>query len=243
MSTQKPAWNKGLHTQKIQTLLNSGIIWYDEVLQGWNRKCPKCKKIITYSSRRAFEICIRAHGESRFCNSCGRRLTKQNLIGKTFGMLTVIDEAPYRASDPGPYWKCKCKCGNTTEVKSRSLTGGITKTCGSVSHRWRGYKEISGRYYSHLKSGAIKRNIVFSITLEEMWDIFVSQNRRCSYSGEILTFGKNATASLDRVDSSGGYTKKNVHWIHKDINKMKNNISPPRFLELCRSIASYTTNE
>lgn len=240
MNIAKTIWNKGLHTPKIQELLDNNIVWCDKTQHNWNRKCPSCNKIITSSSKRAFEICIRSHAENRACRSCGRKKTKQNLIGKKFGKLVVIGEAPYRKTDPGPYWKCKCECGKITEVKTRSLIGGITKTCGSISHQWKGYEEISGRYYSHLKSGARQRDIIFSITLEEMWNEFISQNRRCFFTGELLTFGQNGTASLDRIDSSMGYVKGNVQWVHKDINKMKNAFSVERFIELCQLVATHT---
>ena len=44
------------------------------------------------------------------------------------------------------------------------------------------------------------------------------------------------TASLDRIDSSKGYTKSNIQWVHKDINKMKSDFSMLRFLELCYAV-------
>lgn len=242
MSILKPTLKIRLQNPKIQKLLNNNDIWHDEHNDTWNRKCPLCKNIITSNSKRAFEICLRSYRENRSCNSCGRKKTKQNLIGKIFGKLTVIGAAPYRNTDPGPYWKCKCECGNITEVRTRSLIDGITKTCGSISHKWKGYEEISGKYYAALKSGAKCRNIIFTVTIEEMWDKFLSQNKKCPLSGEILTFNKNSrdrngTASLDRIDSSIGYVSNNIQWVHKDINKMKNNFSTARFLELCRMVS------
>ena len=48
--------------------------------------------------------------------------------------------------------------------------------------------------------------------------------------------GKNQTASLDRIDSSKGYTKNNVQWLHKDINIMKRDFPEEKFLFLCKQI-------
>ena len=47
----------------------------------------------------------------------------------------------------------------------------------------------------------------------------------------------NLTASLDRIDSSLGYVKNNVQWVHKDINKMKQELNENYFKNLCKIIA------
>jgi hypothetical protein len=58
-----------------------------------------------------------------------------------------------------------------------------------------------------------------------------------------LSFGnkakdhKNRTASLDRIDSSKGYTKNNIQWIYKPINSMKRDYTQERFIELCKLVA------
>ena len=56
-----------------------------------------------------------------------------------------------------------------------------------------------------------------------------------------LVIGKNwkkeTTASLDRIDSLLGYTIDNVQWVHKDINRIKFDMSQCRFVELCCLIA------
>lgn len=51
---------------------------------------------------------------------------KENLIGQTFGLLTVIDEAePYRNPHTGEIecarWLCRCVCGNTKVVTTAQL--------------------------------------------------------------------------------------------------------------------------
>ena len=40
----------------------------------------------------------------------------------------------------------------------------------------------------------------------------------------------DATASLDRIDSSKGYIKGNVQWVHKNINYMKQEMTNEEFL-------------
>lgn len=52
--------------------------------------------------------------------------------GKRFGMLTVVE----RASDPGKTngvkWRCRCDCGELTEVRGALLRSGQTKSCGCL---------------------------------------------------------------------------------------------------------------
>jgi hypothetical protein len=45
-----------------------------------------------------------------------------------------------------------------------------------------------------------------------------------------------ATASLDRIDSSKGYIEGNLQWLHKRINIMKGNMSEKEFLDFCESV-------
>lgn len=50
--------------------------------------------------------------------------------GDRFGRLTVINRAPSRSDHA--YWSCACDCGSTVIVRSSSLTGGKTSSCGCV---------------------------------------------------------------------------------------------------------------
>ena len=56
---------------------------------------------------------------------------KQNLIGKKFHRLTVIDFAPSR--NKKTYWKCMCECGNIIEARADQLKDGNTKSCGCLN--------------------------------------------------------------------------------------------------------------
>lgn len=177
---------------------------------------------------------------------------KQNLIGKPpFGKLTVIAEAPKHENDFAPYWKCRCECGEETIVRAYALTSGITKTCGGVHHRtgaehykWNGCGDISGRYICDVRKHAKKKEREFNITKEEMWDQFLKQHRRCALTGRPLVFchGKDTnqtTASLDRIDSTKGYVKGNIQWVHKDINWFKRDYPEDVFLKMCKEVSDY----
>ena len=56
-----------------------------------------------------------------------------NLIGQTFGNLTVI-RREQNTPDGHPKWMCRCKCGNTYIAQGRYLKSGATKSCGCISN-------------------------------------------------------------------------------------------------------------
>ena len=113
------------------------------------------------------------------------------------------------------------------------------KVGGKSSKHWRGYEEISGSHWCNIKRCAKSRNIQFDITIDYIWNLFIKQERKCFFSGVLLSFGKcckdkiNRTASLDRIDSSKGYIEGNVQWVHKDINCMKMKLSNQEFINFC----------
>lgn len=171
------------------------------------------------------------------------------LIEKKFGKLTVtkLDKTINKGKT---YWTCLCDCGKSVSVRMDSLRNGSTKSCGclgrkkrpqtpkgSKNARWCGYGEISGTYLFSIHDSAKRRELSFEIDKEQLWKLFLQQNRKCIYTGLELEFSvKNTTASLDRIDSSKGYAIDNVQWVHKDINFMKRNFSDTTFLNYCRLI-------
>ncbi len=123
-----------------------------------------------------------------------------------------------------------------------------TKSCGcfrksfnKASPKWRGVGEISQSIFYSLKRGAESRNLEFLITLEDIWNLFIKQNRRCFFTNRELNFPSgrriyNGTASLDRIDSSKGYILNNIQWVHKDINYMKQEMNNEEFLLTIKEI-------
>lgn len=112
-----------------------------------------------------------------------------------------------------------------------------------------GYKLIAKSYYSKLKRMAIQRNLQFKISMKDMWLQFEKQAGICALSKEpiflTVTETKRAelqTASLDRKDSSKDYTKDNIQWIHKSINKMKWNFTEDKFKYWCKLIVENYEN-
>lgn len=175
-----------------------------------------------------------------------------DLTGKPYGLLVVLKQAEPYISPKGEKrikWLCQCKCGNTTEVLAEALTRDYTHSCGCLKNAmlskrtWRGYEEISGVYWGRLQNDAKKRKIEWCLTIEDAWKTFISQNKVCAITCQPLIFERNfkkygtrQTASLDRIDSSKGYTVENIQWVHKIVNRLKWDLSQDELLYWCELI-------
>jgi hypothetical protein len=176
-----------------------------------------------------------------------------DLTGQKFNMLTVL--GPAEATRKGyKKWLCECDCGNKKAVLATHLVSGKIKSCSCLQKRngkehpnFKGHGEIHLKHYEAIKNSANVRgssygrdSIPFGVSIEFLWDLFLKQERKCALSGLPIGFPQistgNKTASLDRIDSSKGYTEDNVQWVHKDINLMKRTYSIEYFTELCKKV-------
>lgn len=192
---------------------------------------------------------------------------KQNIrplvSGEHFDKLTVIELFGKDKNGKVAYL-CQCQCGKQRVVRRSYLLSGRTKSCGCGK---RLASSLTGKKYIHLAneacrqfvgdlSGALWKRIEFNasirklkleITKEYAWELFLKQNKKCALTGLDLYMNPHhinrnkVTASLDRIDSSQGYVLGNVQWIHKDVNRMKNDFPEIRFREICRLVTKYDT--
>lgn len=170
-----------------------------------------------------------------------------DLTNQIFNKLTVIRRTENTRSGM-TRWLCRCECGNDTIVASKHLKSGRTKSCGCEiksghDHKqWTGFGEISGDLWNTIVRHSLSRGgVPIKIDKEYAWNLFKTQNGLCALSGVPIYFSKrNAdkrTASLDRINSSLGYIPGNVQWVHKDVNKMKNQFDQSYFIDMCKNIA------
>lgn len=172
-------------------------------------------------------------------------------IEVTFGSLTPIKRIGKDKYGHAKYL-CACGCGNTVEIIGNSLETGNTLSCGCTSRKigkehglWKGYEEISTVYFSRIQRGAKDRGFDFNVTIEQIWQKFIEQERRCALSGVKIMFAPTnktrhlQTASLDRIDSNLGYEFDNIQWVHKHLNTMKWKISNQDFIDWCIEVANF----
>ena len=97
--------------------------------------------------------------------------------------------------------------------------------------------------------GAVKRGIPFEITIEDIYEVAKRQNYRCAYTDWPLAFPgpkwytpsvpKPIRASVDRIDSSKGYTPDNIQIISLMANQAKNNFTEAEFRQFCAAVCTH----
>lgn len=196
-----------------------------------------------------------------FCKKNNIKIPEINLIGKTWNMLKVVKKLDSRG-EPGRqdrYWRCLCTCGKFIDLTTKAVNSGKHISCGcwmkSKEYReknwcWSGFGDIHGKWWSNIKRGASKRNHEFSISIEYAWKLFLKQDSKCALTGMDIKFGRSmkeiergaTTASLDRINNKLGYIIGNVHWVHKDINLMKQCFDLSYFTNMCKLVSRNSKN-
>lgn len=149
------------------------------------------------------------------------------------------------------YWECQCKCGELSCVEVSSLNRGRSRSCRSCAmEKTRDTRLVPAHYWLKLTKHSDKRGHSLLLSHEEAECLLKQQNHKCALTGWQIGFGRGrkksgrhsdgeTTASLDRIDSSLNYTKGNVQWVHKDVNRMKQAFSETRLLEMCEAIIAH----
>jgi len=161
-------------------------------------------------------------------------------IGKRFGSLVVIKRNTKYCKN-NTLWDCICDCGEMRTMFYSNLSRAKKCTC-----NFQRDEHILNQIFASTKNSAIKRKIEFdkNLTKEILLELLEKQNYLCALSGIKLQIGRyhqniETTASIDRIDSSVGYTINNIQWVHKDINKLKTDFGQVEFLKYCNIVAQY----
>ena len=176
--------------------------------------------------------------------SCGC-LLHPNLIGQTFGSLTVTEL--YNVKNQVRYFYCRCKCGQQTIVRGTALTTGKTVSCGCS--RFLPIEEFTlNRVFNTYKQHAQRRGKLFQLDREAFRNIIV---QNCTYCGSEPEREVNRREpvckgicynGIDRIDSKVGYIQSNCVPCCKICNYMKHILTQDQFLEHIRKIYTFSAN-
>lgn len=134
--------------------------------------------------------------------------TFNDLTDKRFGRLVVVSKTSKRQHRK-IIWRCRCDCGNYTEVLSTSLVNGRTQSCGCLHH-----DTVADMMSSDLKGQRFGRLVVIAKT-EQRKHRKIIWLCRCACGSEIevptnyLVSGDTKSCGCLRDDVQGD---KNPNW-------------------------------
>jgi hypothetical protein len=168
-----------------------------------------------------------------------------DLTGQRFARLVVLVRGPRNVDKTT--WVCRCDCGNECVVRTVSLRGGDTRSCGCYK-----LQRISETQHKHGDTGSplyctwrtMRRRVLDpndrqypnygarGITIAAEWLEFVV------FKKWALENGYQRSLSIDRIDNDGPYCPENCRWADKKTqnrNKRTNHLLTYRGKTACIS--------
>jgi hypothetical protein len=147
--------------------------------------------------------------------SCGC-LSKNDLTGRRFGKLTVIEKDNYWSKEYGATtYECECDCGNIKYIRSSSLVTGNIRSCGCINKE---IEDLVGQQFGELTVLRFVEKKYYEETSINMWEcectcgnvVTVAQNNL--KSGNTLSCGcltrSRGEIAISNILKRWGYTFK-----------------------------------
>lgn len=139
------------------------------------------------------------------------------------------------------------KCTKTKEANKfyYRKDGYRIKVCKACKNELRQSYDVLGSMVSNAKQRATKAGREFELTRDFVVELNEKQEGKCALTGWDLDWTPSYTgkrvcpprrASLDRIDSSKGYTLDNVQLVCDMANRVKSAYGQDEFIKMCRAI-------
>lgn len=166
---------------------------------------------------------------------------KGDIIGKRFGMLTVL--AYSHTKNGCSYWLCKCDCGNTKAIMKGNLIHQKTKSCGCLQRRRasehnRTHGESKDRLYriwKGMRNRCYKPNVKAyknyggrGIRVCEEWQKYEA------FRAWAFSSGYEDHLTIERKDCNGMYEPNNCVWV--PLSDQGKNTRRNRYIEYCGKV-------
>ena len=182
---------------------------------GHNSICKYCLKIS--KSRKYLHI----KENTLYCTICKEYKTDEN--------FDVSPERSYRRFRDN---RCK-KCKQNQTIKranERAKNNSISRT-------------LSERYLNLVLRNK-KYNTLIDFDVDYLLHLWDEQKELCALSGIHMTYiirkGRIPTnVSIDRIDSTKGYTKNNIHLVCMAVNQMKSDLTIEELIYFCKNIVNH----
>lgn len=232
-SVQKKALSLGLEKGRDKrrwSKQDEAFLVENYAIHGAGYCSEKLSKTMEAVTNKAQRLSLRRNGDKRynrqeaprgyiFCGICDQILPE--------GMF-------YKKTKNGKYGQKASYCRSCCQEKARHFFGKYNSNLQA-----RRLKNPIHFIYVRLKASAKKRNILFTLTEEDLRSKFVS---RCPIYDKELIFFSNSdwSPSVDRIDSNKGYTKDNIIIVSSKANRQKNTCTVEEMKKLYEFYSSLT---
>jgi len=144
---------------KLKVLEKAGKNSYRGIM--WRCRCD-CgnEKLASTSNLNAGRVVSCSHcGKS---DAIGGRGVHVNLVGRKYGLLTVLEKIEAHDQRGVAMWLCQCECGNITRANTGNLNAGRATVCG-ICHQTRRIRALK-RVRKTIAAYGFSAELVYSST-------------------------------------------------------------------------------